>query len=140
MRERWWIDHVTGPVRMLAALTFLIPLSLSYSAPPADKNNNSVVGEWTTKDEKTGSVITFIFTADGKHTGIFGNQVIQAAYTVDYSKTPVQLDLTKEGDKVPVQTIMEFLGKDHIRVQESRPGRPRPTAFDAQAFVLARKS
>ena len=80
---------------------------------------------------------TWELTGEGlSGTAIFGDTKIvmttsddaeSEEYVVDYTKTPIWIDITT--NRGLVRGIMEFPDKDTLRIANNHPGEPRPTAF-----------
>ena len=59
-------------------------------------------------------------------------------YTIDYTKTPLWLDI--EWEDRPAKCLMEFIDDDTFRIiAADDPAKPRPTAFEPQRSVVVFK-
>jgi hypothetical protein len=117
-------------------LGFMMLLTIGLSAAWAE--DNKLVGEWLGKHGE--EEILFFFKADQSMAIGIGNHSIPGTYKVDLTAKPVTLDMTlnfPDGPKTNF-TILEFLDENKIRVEE--PGDKRPTAFEKDPVVFARKA
>ncbi|MBN2315714.1 MAG: hypothetical protein JXM79_17430 [Sedimentisphaerales bacterium] len=64
-----------------------------------------------------------------------GSEPMSCYYTIDYSKTPIWLDFTR--DKENVRCIMEFLSDDSFKITgEEDSDKPRPANFREAKDIL----
>jgi hypothetical protein len=90
--------------------------------------------------------IRFIFGSDGKLFIVFPApsgpaKALQLRYRVNPSTRPMHLDLITSDNRA-AQTIFEFTAarKMRVQLQGTNPGRPRPSAFGANATMLEKVS
>ena len=100
-------------------------------------DESKLLGTWTGqhKDEE----LTFTFKSDNQFQFVSKGVSFGGTYKVDYSQTPIQLDLNmKMGDKTQTSlTILEFLEDGRMRMEE--PGNTRPTGFDSSPVMFTRQ-
>ena len=87
------------------------------------------LGEWSGVDN-TGQVGSFVFQKDGTGKITQGKASDSFRYEIDYSKTPIWLDLilTQDGKEYRIKSIIEFIDHDKMRWRTYHND-TRPTAF-----------
>lgn len=114
-------------VRWLIVVTLLVSgLACSLGATPTPVPPETLLlGEW--QGIYDGDPLTFVFNAGGVLLLRVYDREIATSYTVDFSHTPAYLDITIEGERV--ETIVEFVDENTLRLENILPGDPRPTQF-----------
>ena len=132
------------PVILLAVLA--LPFTVGCSRQPQPH-----VGEWDAQWFLVGDIPlasgTWYFSPDGTLQSIYEKPpaapvVSNGKYKFDYSKNPIQLDITWT-DNLSIQGIAQFVGENKNRMQiiYSNYTPTRPTTFDAKEpfFWLTKK-
>lgn len=86
----------------------------------------SIYGKWRGVYDKND--VTMIFERNGTTTFSTMGIKYTGTFTLDQTATPMKLDITY-ADLGYVQTILEFMDKNTIRIENSLAGDPRPTVF-----------
>jgi len=112
-------------------LIIVLPLAaMLCSCAPANRRH---IGEWKSIVPGIGQVSLKIdertvemTTSDGVQSG---------EYTIDYGKTPIQLDVSWGGDIV--RCIVEFIDRNTFRIiGEDNANKPRPSSFAPEEEVV----
>ncbi|MFN6567243.1 type IV pilin-like G/H family protein [Dendronalium sp. ChiSLP03b] len=115
--------------------------------PSREKNPiaQKLLGQWQAQDSSL-NTINFIFTPEGKLFVYFPNSSNLVAgefkYRINAIPKPMHLDVTIPSSQEPVLTIFELTADGQLRVQlqDTNPGKPRPTAFSSQASLFKKIS
>jgi type II secretory pathway pseudopilin PulG len=116
---------------------------------PAKQTNpivQKLLGQWQTQKSPSLQTLTFIFTSEGKLFIILPNSntpvAAEVKYSVNSTPQPMHLDVTIPISQEPVLTIFEFTADGQLRLQldETNPGKPRPTAFSPKASLFKKIS
>lgn len=120
------------------------------SPSPLEQTKNPIAeklfGQWQTNDPASPVALTFIFAPDGKLFLLSPQSktpvAVELKYRVNSTPQPMHLDLTIPNAKEPVLTIFDFTADNQLRMQieETRPGKPRPTEFLARPTLFKKVS
>lgn len=107
-----------------------------------DEQREAIVGSWVADDDPN---TTISFSPEGTRSPFIfdtgnGNRDI-GLYQFRPDRKPAQLDLYLRGDALnepAVKMIVEFIDKDHIRVDAADSNAPRPTSFTNEARHFSR--
>ncbi len=127
-------SRLVGFLAVVWALSLLWSCSLRHSSSP----EQALLGDWVGKNKK-GQQVRIRFLAGSLFLAGVGTDFVSGSYKVDFSRKPAALDLNVKGVK-PIHTIIELLGNDHIRIEPTDPGKPRPTGFSASAVIYTRNT
>ena len=95
-----------------------------------------LVGLW--KGEYGGSEVIMTFDANGNVSiAVYGN-LQGGTYTLNLDATPYQLDFVIQ-DVGTIQTIVEFVDSNTIKIENVYPGAERPSTFN-DFFLLTRST
>ncbi len=107
-----------------------------------------LLGQWEAKDPDSPIILTFVFSPEGKLYIYSPNSQTSVAVELKYridpttEPKPIHLDITIPGKKEPVLTIFEFTadGKLRLQLDNTNPGKPRPTAFSESPTLFTKVS
>jgi len=111
---------------------FFIIIIIAMSCSPSSEKK--LIGEWQGSNSN-GHEVKLIFKEKNIFLGIFGNESIKGNYYVDFSSTPINLDIDV-GEKDKALTIIEFIDDDKMKFQKAKF--IRPTEF-TDAVILYKK-
>lgn len=143
-------------VALLAAIGTLssvqptIALTVAQAREAAATVKNAIaeqlIGQWQAKDPTSDKVFTFIFAPDGYLFVILpaedGSSVaMKVAYRINTTTQPMQLDIRLSPEQTAL-TIFELTAEGKLRLDLDglAPGKPRPTAFRANATLFDKTS
>jgi hypothetical protein len=118
-------------------LNFILASALLViTATACGSTEPSIYGKWQGIYDKND--VTIIFGRDG--TIKFSTMGVEyiGTFNLDQTTTPMQLDMIYT-DLGRVQTILEFVDKNTIRIENSLTGDPRPTVFSSASITLTRQ-
>jgi hypothetical protein len=106
------------------------PIPPTFPPPTATSINTtgepSLIGMW--KGEYGGSEVIMTFEANGNISIAVYGDLKGGTYSVDYKTKPYQLDLVIK-DNGTIQTILEFVDNNTIKIENVYAGDARPTEF-----------
>jgi len=137
------VGIVVGVLILMCILTAVIGAVLDQSDDTGESDGSitaedQIVGEW--KGSNEGTIVTFIFNADGTANMIEGNNVLESnaevkiKWSIDDSQDPMHLDITfvdtVKGEAVTLRMIARLIGKNklHLGMMSDDPS-DRPTSF-----------
>jgi hypothetical protein len=112
-------------------LIIVLPLAVMLcSCAPANRKH---LGEWKSIVPGIGELSLKI---DQKTIEMTTPEGVQSGeYTIDYAKTPIQLDVSWGGDIV--RCIIEFIDRDTFKIiGEDEANKPRPSSFAPEEEVV----
>jgi hypothetical protein len=113
---------------------------------PTNPIAQKLLGQWQAKDAQTPVTLAFIFSPEGKLFIFSPNSKstvgVEFKYSINPTPQPMHLDITIPGKKEPVLTIFEFTADGQLRLQldNTNPGKPRPTAFSKTPVLFTKVS
>jgi len=111
----------------------IIVLSLAVMLCSCAPANRRHLGEWKSIVPGMGQVSLKIDQRTVEMTSPDGVQ--SGEYTIDYGKTPIQLDVSWGGEIV--RCIVEFIDRNTFRIiGEDDAGKPRPSSFAPEEDVV----
>jgi uncharacterized protein (TIGR03067 family) len=121
-------------VRTVRFLSLLGVLLAAAGCGRGKGGGDKLHGTWVNKAD--GVTVTF---GPGNAVKLWTeDDAAEGTYTVDWSKSPAHLDIVEaKGGKV--ETIVEVTG-DTLKIEDGRPGDPRPAAFTIRAKTFQRSS
>jgi hypothetical protein len=148
-------------IALLTTLNTTAALSQPATPPPATPSPTpstqeqptkaiaeKLVGQWETKDPGVPVTLTFIFSPEGKLFIYSPNSpeavAVEFTYRIDTAPQPkpIHLDISIPGRKEPVLTIFDFTadGKLRLQLENTNPGKSRPTDFSEQPTLFTKVS
>lgn len=117
------------------------------SQPNQQKNPivQKLLGQWQAQDPSL-DTINFIFAPEGKLFVYFPKSntpfAAEFKYRINGIPKPMHIDVTIPNTQEPVLTIFELTadGQLRLQLQDTNPGKPRPTAFSSQASLFKKVS
>ena len=97
----------------------------------------SIEGVWLGQNE-TEQDIELTFRPDGTMKLQVDAQFIEGEYFIESVDSRIYLD-TKFGENHSVETILEFIEENKIRMEDNEPGKPRPMSFSDASVTFDRK-
>jgi uncharacterized protein (TIGR03067 family) len=119
------------------------PAPINQSTNPISQK---LLGQWQSKDPASNMVLTFVFLPDGKLYILSPSSqkpmAVEFKYSINPTPQPMHLDVTVSKDQKKALTIFEFTDIGQLRVQldNTDPGKPRPTAFSETATLFTKVS
>lgn len=126
------------------------PISQAQSSPQNASQTDAIIkkllGQWQTKDPKSNTQFTFIFTPENKLFMVLpasdGSLVaLKLAYQINSATQPMQMDIQLDPEQ-KATTIFEFTtdGKLRLAIDGLTPETPRPTKFKGDETLFSRTS
>jgi hypothetical protein len=115
---------------------FALALLVITATACGGQTEPSIYGKWQGVYDKNNA--TIIFGRDG--TINFSTMGVEytGTFNLDQTTSPMKLDMIYT-DLGHVQTILEFVDKNTIRIENSLTGDPRPTVFSSDFITLTRQ-
>lgn len=120
------------------------------TAPATNQPTNPIaqqlIGQWESKDPGSELILTFVFSPDGKLYILSPNSqkpmAVKFGYSINPNPKPMHLDVIISQEQKKALTIFEFTTNGQLRVQldNTDPGKPRPTAFSGTATLFTKVS
>ncbi|MBD2200304.1 MULTISPECIES: hypothetical protein [Calothrix] len=120
------------------------------TAPATNQPTNpiaqQIIGQWESKDPGSELILTFVFSPDGKLYILSPNSqkpmAVEFGYSINPTPQPMHLDVIISQEQKKALTIFEFTANGQLRVQldNTDPGKPRPTAFSGTATLFTKVS
>ncbi|MBD2335955.1 hypothetical protein H6G64_02980 [Calothrix sp. FACHB-156] len=142
-------EPAKGPIPNPAPNNQATPLPVPNPAPTEQSTNpiaQKLIGEWQTKDPSSPVTLTFMFSPDGKLYVLSPDTktpvAVEFQYQINPTAQPMHLTIIVSKEKQPVLTIFEFTTDGQLRLQldNTDPGKPRPTAFSPTATLFTKVS
>jgi len=122
---------------LVVGLLLIILVSVACTS-----TEGQLVGEW--RGDYQGDEIIMEFSKDGQFNMYVDPDEAGGTYTLDTNKEPIWIDLTidyGEGfeENETILTILEFIDKDTLRLQNNFAGEPRPESFTEDTLTMIRQ-
>ncbi len=122
--------RITFYISFLLLLT-LACRTLSFNSSP------TLIGDWEGQYEGNTVLMTFY---DDDNMSISVNKYIdRGTYIVDYSASPILLELDLESYDELILILVEFIDQDTIRIGNNNPGEESPASF-SESMIMNRIS
>lgn len=122
------------------------PVAQAQNIPQTDAIVKKLLGQWQTKDPKSNTQFTFIFTPENKLFMVLpapdGSLVaLKLAYQINSATQPMQMDIQLSPEQ-KASTIFEFTtdGQLRLAIDGITPEAPRPAKFRGDETLFARTS
>jgi Type IV pilin-like G and H, putative len=150
------IRMVLGLLGLISIITSAFGQNAVIAQPSATPTNSpqqnrvlqtKLSGQWQAKNPTSGAALIFVFTQDGKlfiqlPSDSKTPTAQELSYRINSTTQPMELDVVLTGTDKFVKTIFELTPTGELRLQlvGTSPGKPRPTAFSAEATLFQKVS